>query len=59
MAARSIKRLRGLAQPQYRLLVGDYRVFYDIVVQEVQVLAIVPKLEAQAWLDERGTPPTP
>ncbi|MDI6809787.1 MAG: type II toxin-antitoxin system RelE/ParE family toxin, partial [Candidatus Eisenbacteria bacterium] len=25
-----IKRLRGLSRPQYRLRVGDVRVFYDV-----------------------------
>jgi mRNA interferase RelE/StbE len=51
-----IKRLRGLSQPQYRLHVGDIRVFYDVTETEVQVLAIVTKAEAQAWLDAEGTP---
>jgi mRNA-degrading endonuclease RelE of RelBE toxin-antitoxin system len=53
-----IKRLRGLSQPQYRLRVGDIRVFYDVTETQVQVLAIVTKAEAQAWLDEQGTPAT-
>ena len=50
-----IKRLRGLEQPQYRLRVDEIRVFYDVTETEVQVLAIVPKAQAQAWLDEEGT----
>ena len=50
-----IKRLRGLSQPQYRLRVGDIRVFYDVTETQVQVLAIVTKAEAQSWLDEQGT----
>ena len=50
-----IKRLRGLSQPQYRLRVDDIRVFYDVTEAQVQVLAIVTKAEAQAWLDEQGT----
>ncbi len=49
-----IKRLRGLSQPQYRLRVGDLRVFYDVEAGEVQVLAIVTKAQAQAWLDREG-----
>ena len=49
-----IKPLRGLTRPQYRLRVNDIRVFHDIVEQEVQVLAIVTKAEAQAWLDTHG-----
>jgi mRNA-degrading endonuclease RelE of RelBE toxin-antitoxin system len=52
-----IKRLRGLSQPQYRLRVGDIRVFYDVTETQVQVLAVVTKADAQAWLDEQGTPP--
>ena len=51
-----IKRLRGMSQPQYRLRVDDTRVFYDVTETQVQVLAIVTKAEAQAWLDEQGTP---
>jgi len=51
-----IKRLRGLSQPQYRLRVADVRVFYDVTETEVEILAIVHKDEAQAWLDEEGTP---
>ncbi len=51
-----IKRLRGLSQPQYRLRVGDIRVFYDVTETQVQVLAIVTKAEAQAWLVAQGTP---
>ena len=54
-----IKRLRGFDQPQYRLRVGEIRVFYDITETEVQVLAIVSKAEAQAWLDKQGTPTPP
>jgi mRNA interferase RelE/StbE len=50
-----IKRLRGLRQPQYRLRVGDIRVFYDVTDTEVEILAIVTKAEAQGWLGERGT----
>jgi mRNA-degrading endonuclease RelE of RelBE toxin-antitoxin system len=54
-----IKRLRGFDQPQYRLRVGEIRVFYDVTETEVQVLAIASKAEAQAWLDEQGTPSPP
>ena len=50
-----IKRLRGLSQPQYRLRVGDIRVFYDVTETQVQILAVVTKEQAQAWLDEQGT----
>ena len=50
-----IKRLRGLSQPQYRLRVDDIRVFYDVTETQVQILAVVTKEQAQAWLDEQGT----
>ena len=49
-----IKRLRGLTHPQYRLMVGEIRVFYDITGQVVEVLAIVPKSEAASLLEEMG-----
>lgn len=51
-----IKRLRGLSQPQYRLRVNDIRVFYDVTETSVQILAIIEKQKAQAWLDRKGTP---
>jgi mRNA-degrading endonuclease RelE of RelBE toxin-antitoxin system len=50
-----IKRLRGMRQPQFRLRVGDLRVFYDVTNEAVEVLAIVAKAQAQAWLAEEGT----
>jgi mRNA-degrading endonuclease RelE of RelBE toxin-antitoxin system len=49
-----IKRLRGVSRPEYRLRVGEIRVFYDIIRQEVEVLAIVAKSQASAWLEEMG-----
>jgi mRNA interferase RelE/StbE len=54
-----IKRLRGLSQPQYRLRVGEVRVFYDVTPEVVQVLAIVTKAETATWLAEHGTPDAP
>jgi mRNA interferase RelE/StbE len=46
-ASRSrVKRLRGLLRPQYRLRVGDVRVFCDVSGTTVEVLAIVAKSEA-------------
>lgn len=51
-----IKRLRGLRQPQYRLRVGEIRIFYDVTGTTVQVLAIVTKLEADSWLAQFGNP---
>ena len=49
-----IKRLRGMARPQYRLRVEQVRVFYDVSGSDVQVLAIVPKPEAEPWLAQFG-----
>lgn len=51
-----IKRPRGLRQPQYRLRVGDIRVFYDVADATVEILAIVTKSEADAWLTQFGSP---
>lgn len=49
-----IKRLRGVSRPQFRLRVGDVRVFYDVSETAVEVLAVVPKDQADAWLREAG-----
>ena len=51
-----IKKLRGLRRPQYRLRVGDIRVFYDRSGTTVEVLAIVAKSEADSWLAQFGNP---
>ena len=49
-----IKRLRGLARPQYRLRVEEVRVFHDVSGSTGEVLAIVAKSEAQSWLAQFG-----
>jgi mRNA-degrading endonuclease RelE of RelBE toxin-antitoxin system len=51
-----IKRLRGMSRPQYRLRVGTLRVFYDVLDDTVEVLAIVPKMETEKWLAQFGKP---
>ena len=51
-----IKRLRGLRRPQYRLRIGEVRIFYDVAEGAVQVLAVIPKSQAAAWLKEVGEP---
>ena len=51
-----IKRLRGVRRPQYRLRVGEARVFYDISGSTVEILAIVTKSEVEAWLRQFGDP---
>ena len=56
-ASRSrIKRLRGLSRPQYRLRVGEIRVFYDVSENAVEVLAIVAQSDAETWLRKFGSP---
>jgi mRNA-degrading endonuclease RelE of RelBE toxin-antitoxin system len=49
-----IKRLKGLSRPQYRLRVDEIRVFYDVKETAVEVVAIVTKAEAEAWLQRKG-----
>jgi mRNA interferase RelE/StbE len=53
-----IKRLEGLEWPQYRLRIGDVRVFYDVLPLGdrgvVEVLAVREKSEAMEWLAEYG-----
>ena len=49
-----IKRLRAIDKPQYRLRIGDLRVFYDVHGGEVEVLGIVDKSRATEWLQKRG-----
>jgi mRNA-degrading endonuclease RelE of RelBE toxin-antitoxin system len=54
-----IKRLRGIDRPQYRLRIDEVRVFYDVTEKTVEVLAVVPKSQAEAWLAEEGSAPPP
>lgn len=49
-----IKHLRGMRHPEYRLRVDEIRVFYDVTAETVEILAIVPKSEAAAWLERYG-----
>ena len=49
-----IKALRDLRHPQYRLRIGDLRVFYDVTPGQVEVVAVVPKTEATEWLARWG-----
>lgn len=51
-----VKRLRGVSRPQYRLRVGEVRVYYDVSASTVEVLAIVTKSEAESWLAQFGSP---
>lgn len=49
-----IKRLRGISRPQYRLRVGEIRIFYDVTKNVVEILAIVAKSESAEWLEKAG-----
>jgi mRNA interferase RelE/StbE len=49
-----IKRLRGMRRPQYRLRVGEVRVFHDVMGETVEVLAIIAKSEVDSWLRQFG-----
>jgi mRNA-degrading endonuclease RelE of RelBE toxin-antitoxin system len=49
-----IKALRGLLHPQYRLRVGDIRVFYDVRRARVEIIAVVNKSEAAEWLEREA-----
>jgi mRNA-degrading endonuclease RelE of RelBE toxin-antitoxin system len=51
-----IKRLRDMRRPQYRLRVGEIRVFYDVKESDVEILAIVAKENAADWLAKDGEP---
>ena len=54
-----IKRLRGVSRPQYRLRVGEVRVFYDVTHEAVEILAVVTKSEGARWLADHARPGTP
>jgi len=49
-----IKRLRGLSSPQYRLRVDEYRIYYDITGNTVEVIAVVSKAQSAIWLEREG-----
>ncbi len=48
----SIRRLRGHQQSTFRLRVQNYRVFYDVVEDRVEVVQILHKSETQAFYKE-------
>jgi mRNA interferase RelE/StbE len=45
-----------MSHPQYRLRVDDIRVFYDVSDETVEILAIITKAQADAWLHAAGDP---
>jgi mRNA interferase RelE/StbE len=49
-----IKDLRGVIKPQYRLRIDDIRVFYDVTGNTVEIIAVLQKKDAAAWLEREG-----
>lgn len=49
-----IKRLRRMETPQYRLRVDEIRVFYDVIEQDVVIIAVMHKEFAAEWLAREG-----
>jgi mRNA-degrading endonuclease RelE of RelBE toxin-antitoxin system len=47
-----IKRLKGISDPDYRLRLGDYRVFYNVVGGRVDVLRVMHKKETYGYYEE-------
>lgn len=49
-----IKRLRGVSNPDYRLRVGDYRVFYNVDedLHRVEVLRVMHKDQTKSYYEE-------
>ena len=48
----SIGRLRGHQETVFRLRVGDYRVFYDVMDDRVEIVQILHKSETPAFYKE-------
>ncbi len=48
----AIKRLRGRQAATFRLRVQDYRVFYDVIENRVEVLQILHKSETDAFYEK-------
>jgi len=49
-----IKRLRGLSRPQFRLRIGETRIYYDVSQSTVEILAIIEKSRSDEWLAKAG-----
>jgi mRNA interferase RelE/StbE len=54
-----IKHLRELVRPQYRMRVDDIRIFYDIVDEVVEIIAVIAKTQVAEWLAREGIPAEP
>lgn len=49
-----IKRIKDLNHPQYRLKIDGIRIFYDVIDEEVVIVAIMTKEKTDEWLEEHG-----
>jgi len=45
----SIKRLRGRLETTFRLRVADYRVFYDVIEDKVEIVQVLHKSETPSF----------
>jgi hypothetical protein len=50
----AMKRVGRLTSPQYRLRVGELRVFRDASEKRVDVFSAVQKSQVVSWLESRG-----
>lgn len=50
----SIKRLRGRQEATFRLRVRDYRVFYDVAEDRVEIIQILHKSETPVFYQKEG-----
>jgi addiction module RelE/StbE family toxin len=48
----SIKRLRGRQQATFRLRIADYRVFYDVGEDRVEIVRILHTAETRSFYQE-------
>jgi mRNA-degrading endonuclease RelE of RelBE toxin-antitoxin system len=49
--------VREAIERQFRLRIGDVRVFYDVRDARVEILAIVATSQARIWLEREGEKP--
>ena len=49
-----IKKRKKMSRPQYRLRVDEIRIFYDVRDNQVEILSMVQKSEAESWLESIG-----
>ncbi len=55
IAGKRVRTIQGIADSFHRLRVGDYRVMYDVIVEDrvVHVLGIVHRSDLERWLRSR------